>query len=67
MNLVWQQLSAYYSSLDSEGLLEDALLGFRCFSIPTQEEREDEQPEWPNGAGRPGGYLGSCYELAPAP
>ncbi|WP_146896410.1 hypothetical protein [Adhaeribacter aerolatus] len=32
--------------------------GFPVRSIPTQEERKDEQPEWPNGARRPGGFLG---------
>ncbi|WP_246151038.1 hypothetical protein [Adhaeribacter aerolatus] len=53
MNLERHQLSAYYSSLGSEGLLEDALLGFRCFSIARYEQRKDEQPEWPNGARRP--------------
>ncbi|WP_170252632.1 hypothetical protein [Adhaeribacter aerolatus] len=31
---------------------------FPVRSIPTQEERKDEQPEWPNGARRPGGFLG---------
>ncbi|WP_170252695.1 hypothetical protein [Adhaeribacter aerolatus] len=51
------QLSTYYSSLDSEGLSEDSLLGFRCFSIAMYKQRKDEQPEWPNGARRRGGFL----------
>ncbi|WP_170252629.1 hypothetical protein [Adhaeribacter aerolatus] len=55
MSSIRQLLLATDSSLGDEGLS-----AFRCFSIARYEQRKDEQPEWPNGARRPGGFLGDC-------